>query len=176
MEKVDSSGNNNVAVEANGILVIFVYIQIENLREEIKILVDFLDEQKNNKMIIMGDFNANVKDPCKAWKFRTIEEEFMSRGILQVEYNNRHLNTFHSHIGSSTPDHIWCKNLKTEAIISENYYLSDHALTIAKIQIGKDNNKKYIIKRSLKIPENLIHKQKEFSTNMENYFKKEELN
>ncbi|KCZ77954.1 hypothetical protein H311_01026 [Anncaliia algerae PRA109] len=73
-KKVESPGNNIIAVEVVGILVIFVCIHIENLKEEVKIYFDFYDEQKNNKLIIMGDFNANEKDPCKSWKLELMKK------------------------------------------------------------------------------------------------------
>lgn len=92
--------------------------------------------------MILGDFNINEKDKFKLGRFKLVEEAFLNIGILQVKYETPNLNSLHSHMASSTPDHVWCKNIDVSAKIAEDFSMSDQCLIEVLINIGNHKEAK----------------------------------
>ncbi|KCZ76381.1 hypothetical protein H311_02622 [Anncaliia algerae PRA109] len=105
------NSNNLIAIKTNNIIFLFVYFLRVQLKEELENVLQFIDFDKSERLLILGDFNIREKDKSRYGKFRLVKEDFLKIEILQVNYESPNLISIHSHIGSSTLDHVWCKDI-----------------------------------------------------------------
>ena len=164
---IDGLPENFIGLKIQDIQVIFVYFPPGESEKYIILLKEVIDKLYINKGIILGDFNVRGQETYNqklpTLEYENLENVLMDSGFLKSAYINEEFPTFVNRSGSSTPDHIFIKNLECQSEIVVTTTISDHFLIKAKLSLSytiRDKNDRERIRDSLKPTEYQINNNK----------------
>ncbi|KCZ81219.1 hypothetical protein H312_01365 [Anncaliia algerae PRA339] len=131
---IQVSDINITTIDIDLCVVMFVYIPPRRQKEYIDIINEILLKPNfaKRKLLILDDFNIHV-GKGNTCDFKMYEEMFSTLGITRNSFINEDIPIFMSHLGFSSPDHIWSRGIKFKTYVSQEETSSDHILIVAEL-------------------------------------------
>ena len=148
---------NFIGIRIGEIDIIFTYFPPREHTKYNVILKQVLKTVNSRYGVIVGDLNVRGHEPYNerlpTSEYNEIDTTFNEFGYVKQEYTNNDTPTFIHSVGTSTPDHVYIKNVSCKATINETTTISDHRLIeiiLTTDKTVKSDNNNTIIRESLK--------------------------